>query len=91
MTSAELKDLLNRLQQELESGQPVAPELRELLRTLDGDIQKVLQQDQNAGASEDEAPLTARAQEIEARFAADHPTLAASLRNMMDALGKMGI
>lgn len=93
MTSAELKDLLSRLQQELESGQAVAPELRQQLQALDSDIQKVLAQTSgtDAAQAEDDAPLTARAQEIEARFASDHPTLAASLRNMMDALGKMGI
>jgi flagellar biosynthesis/type III secretory pathway chaperone len=97
MDATELKNLLQRLKGELESGQPVAPELRQLLQTLDQDIQQALQSpaettsEKPKAPSDDEASLNERAQVIEARFAADHPYLASTLRDVLDTLGKMGI
>lgn len=93
MDATELKTLLQRLKQELESGQPVAPELRQLLQTLDTDIQQALQSSSTKAKapSDDEASLNERAQVIEARFASDHPYLASTLRDVLDTLGKMGI
>ncbi|AWI53149.1 hypothetical protein DEH84_06675 [Aquabacterium olei] len=96
MDATELKTLLQRLKNELESGQPVAPELKALLQDLDRDIQQALEaQPSPAGnekaPSEDEASLNARAQAIEARFSTDHPYLASTLRDVLDTLGKMGI
>ena len=41
--------------------------------------------------SETEESLAQRAQEIDARFSAEHPYLANTLRDVMDLLGKMGI
>lgn len=93
MDATELKTLLQRLKQELESGQPVAPELRQLLQTLDTDIQLALQSSSTKAKAppDDEASLNERAQVIEARFASDHPYLASTLRDVLDTLGKMGI
>ena len=42
MDATELKNLLQRLKGELESGQPVAPELKALLQDLDRDIQQAI-------------------------------------------------
>jgi hypothetical protein len=96
MDATELKALLQRLKQELEGGKPVAPELCALLQSLDEDIQHVLMQQTaspkvSTAKVADEASLNERAQEIEARFAADHPYLASTLRDVLDTLGKMGI
>lgn len=87
MDRHELTSLLEKLRGELESGQAVDDQLRQSLRALEQDIQKVLAQ----GTDDDEGSLSERAQEIEARFATGHPYLANTLRDVMDTLGKMGI
>jgi Domain of unknown function (DUF4404) len=94
MNTQELKALLGKLQQELESGAPVEPDLREQLRALDQNIQQALAGSGSVIPQADTVtpgPLLAQAQAIEAQFEAEHPTLASLLRNMMDTLGKMGI
>ncbi|WP_294637355.1 DUF4404 family protein [uncultured Aquabacterium sp.] len=96
MDATKLKNLLQRLKGELESGQPVAPELKALLQDLDRDIQQAIAKPSTPGTESpttaaDDDSLNARAQAIEARFAADHPYLASTLRDMLDTLGKMGI
>lgn len=92
MDKSELSALLKKLQSTLESGgQPIDADLRQQLHALDRDIQKVLDQDGAPESQEDEVTLEERAQEIEARFATEHPYLASTLRDVMDTLGKMGI
>jgi septal ring factor EnvC (AmiA/AmiB activator) len=92
MNKQELAELLKKLQSELESGKAVAPELRASLAALDQDIRKVLEQpaDTPGNASDDDS-LNSRARALEAKFEAEHPYLASTLRNVMDTLGKMGI
>jgi Domain of unknown function (DUF4404) len=91
METQELAALLKKLQSELESGKPVDPSLKQSLLTLDQDIQKVLAQGSPLVGHEDEVSINERALELETRFAADHPYLATTLRDVMDTLGKMGI
>ena len=91
MDKQELASLLKKLQTELESGQPVDEQLKQQLQTLDQDIQKVLAQGSPLAREADDTSLENRAQEIEARFATEHPYLASTLRDVMDTLGKMGI
>lgn len=91
MDKQELAGLLAKLKTELESGQAVDEQLKQQLRTLDQDIQKVLAQDAAQASGAGEASLSERATEIEARFASEHPYLASTLRDVMDTLGKMGI
>ena len=66
-------------------------DLRASLRHLDQDIQQVLGSGSPLSESETEESLALRAQEIDARFSAQHPYLANTLRDVMDLLGKMGI
>lgn len=95
MDRQELAALLKKLQAELESGQAVDEHLRQSLHALDRDIQKVLAQPAGSSATAqtdaEEASLNERAQELEAKFATEHPYLASTLRDVMDTLGKMGI
>jgi hypothetical protein len=102
MDRHELTSLLEKLRSELESGQAVDGQLRQSLNALEQDIQRVLAQASSrsgegamaAGApfiSSNDESLSERAQEIEARFATEHPYLANTLRDVMDTLGKMGI
>lgn len=91
MNTEDLKRTLEQLHRELEGGAAVDPELRTILKTLDADIHKALRQPQGVGAAAPETELSARAREVSARFAADHPYLESALRDLMDALAKMGI
>jgi flagellar biosynthesis/type III secretory pathway chaperone len=91
MEKQELATLLKKLQAELESGQAIDDSLKQSLQALDQDIQKVLGQASLQAKPADEASLNERAQELEAKFAAEHPYLASTLRDVMDTLGKMGI
>ncbi len=92
MNRTELDALLSKLKAALASTESVDASLRQSLETLDADIRQVLMQRPNEAAANDgEAPLSERAQEIEVRFAAEHPYLATTLRDVMDRLGKMGI
>ena len=90
MDTKKLKATLLQLQAELESGGKLDPELQQLLKTLDQDIQMALANNE-AAAEPEEATLSDRAQAIEARFSAEHPYLSTTLRDLMDTLGKMGI
>ncbi|MDO9236100.1 MAG: DUF4404 family protein [Aquabacterium sp.] len=91
MDKQELASLLKKLQTELESGRSVDDSLKQSLQALGQDIQNVLGQSQAPVQNADEASLNERAQELEARFAVEHPYLASTLRDVMDLLGKIGI
>lgn len=91
MNRTELESLLKKLHAELASGQQVDEDLRSSLRQLDQDIQQVLGAGSPLAGSDEEESLAQRAQEIDARFSAEHPYLANTLRDVMDLLGKMGI
>lgn len=89
MNTQALKDSLQQLRQHLESGGPIDAELKQLLITLDQDIHKVIA-GQEAGEPHESA-LVERAQEVSAQLAAEHPVLESTMRQLADALGKMGI
>jgi|SRR5690606_30949423 len=104
MDRSELKNALTHLQGELTSQAsqaPLDPELKQLLGTLDLDIQAVLArgaEDRALGEADlprdetlDLNNLNAQAQAIEVRFSAEYPRLSTLLRDLMDKLGKMGI
>lgn len=92
MDKTELSSLLKKLQAELElGGQTIDEGLKRQLQLLDQDIQKILVHGSALVRQDSEASLEERAQEIEARFASEHPYLASTLRDVMDTLGKMGI
>jgi uncharacterized protein involved in exopolysaccharide biosynthesis len=90
-----LKASLRELHGALSSGTPVDEELQELLRQLDGDIRQLLEQRAGDGAVSDEGTstygLAERTQEISAKFAAKHPSLEPTLRELGRILGNMGI
>mgnify|MGYP003703964625 CR=1 FL=1 len=93
MNREELQQLLQRLQQGLADAPPMDAELRASLLRLDEDIRQALKpQGNDAAANEPEdGSLQERAQALETRFEAEHPTLAGTIRDLMDTLGKMGI
>jgi hypothetical protein len=89
MNSNELKGALRKLKSELESRRALDPELRALLEELDGDIHDALR----GGASENATPrgLIERAEALEVRFAVRNPEIEGLLREVIDALARMGI
>ena len=91
MNRSELDVLLKKLQSELASGQPLGEEMRASLQQLNQDILQVLGTGSPLSHTEEDESLAQRAQEIDARFSAEHPYLANTLRDVMDLLGKMGI
>ncbi|MFW9616948.1 DUF4404 family protein [Aquabacterium sp.] len=90
MNTQQVSSLLKKLQTELESGKPIDDSLRDSLKQLDRDIQQVLSKPAQQ-AETDTSSIESRAQALEARFETEHPYLATMVRDVMDALGKMGI
>lgn len=89
MKSNDLKESLKELHANLESAANVDAELKELLQVLDTDIHQLLGKE--APVAEDAAGLAERAQSISARFAAQHPTIEPTLRELGNMLANMGI
>lgn len=85
-----LKDTLRQLHAALANQGPVDDELQDLLRQLDGDIRQILEQPPSDGSTTTYG-LAERTQEITARFAANHPALEPTLRELTRILGNMGI
>lgn len=95
MDTEHLKASLKSLHSKLETAGPVDGELRDLLRTLDADIQQLLEQPDRVLVVEGDDALTSglatRSQELGARFAARHPQLEPALRELGTILANMGI
>ncbi len=89
MNNEDLKNSLNSLHATLKSTEKADPDLLALLQVLDDDIRQLIARDARdaAGAS----GLADRTQSIAAQFAAQHPKIEIVLRELADALGKMGI
>ncbi len=88
MSDKQLKDLLARLQRELENTDEVDSETLELVRELDVDINRLVE----SGSIADEFDnVIDRAQSVEARFAANYPAAERFLREIIDTLAKIGI
>lgn len=89
MNTDQLKSVLKDLHRQLESAGAVDSELKSLLQVLDHDIGQLLSR--NDGKPATDAGLTGRAQELSARFAAQHPQLETALRELAQTLENMGI
>jgi len=88
MSDNKVKDLLARLHKELENTENVDSETLQMVRDLDEDIHRLVESD--AGADDIDSVLD-RATSVETRFAVDHPVAERFLREIMDALAKVGI
>jgi enoyl-CoA hydratase/carnithine racemase len=93
-----LRDQLSKLHEELGSVRHVDPRSKQLLAEVLEDIQRLLQRDRAAGAQAQSAALPPgnaslpeRLEKVAVQFEADHPTLAASSRRLIDLLGKAGL
>lgn len=87
MTNSEIRNLLTKLRSEIRNSQLDA-ETRNLMRDLDSDIHNLLGPEK---ADFESASVLKRAREIEANFESDHPTTVRILREVIEALSRMGI
>jgi predicted transcriptional regulator len=86
MTDKNLNELLSELNEALENIEEIDPETRELVKDLDEDINRLLE-----SGEDDIEGVVDRAQAIETRFALEYPVAERFLREIIDALAKVGI
>lgn len=86
MNENELKDLLGKLNEELDKIDQVDAETLALLQELEDDLDRL-----GGSDAPDQDSVMERAQALEAHFAAEHPKTARFLREIMDMLAKVGI
>ena len=88
MTTDEIKTALRQLHGELSQTESADPELTELLRQVEQDIHGVLDQPQGETES---SHLTSRIDEMAISLEEQHPKLTPVLRQVSEALSRMGI
>jgi len=91
-----LRDQLMKLHEELHSAQSIDPRSKQLLAEIVEDIKRLMHHSEafpTAATSPavQKSPLPVRLEKVAVQFEADHPTLAASLRRLVDLLGKVGL
>ena len=88
MSENELKLLLSRLNDALENTETVDAETLALVKELDAEIHRLTE----AGAdAADYGTVLDQAKSVETRFAVDHPVAERFLREIIDALSRVGI
>jgi hypothetical protein len=80
-----LRQLLGEVHERLAQPSSIDPESREMLKTVMHDIEQTL------GGTGTAAHAPASLESLAVQFEADHPQLAATLRQLIDSLGKAGI
>jgi len=88
MSDQKLKELLNSLHEALEDTEKVDSETLKLVQDLDEDINRLLESDEGDGEFDN---VIDHAKSVETRFAVDHPVAERFLREIIDALAKVGI
>lgn len=87
MSSRDIKTTLAELHDELERAPSLDEDLRALLEEVDRDIHNLLEADQ----PDDADGLRDRVEALAADFRAQHPTTETFFRELVNALGRMGI
>lgn len=85
----DLRDQLATLHNELEKATTLAPEDRDVLGRLMSDMIRIAQGD--LGKEPHHETMREQLERKASEFDLDHPRLAGVLRQLLDALGKMGI
>lgn len=97
MSSRDIKTRLAELHRELENAPELDADLRRLLQEVDGDIHALLASRQNVEPEEAAEPdqeldgMRDRLEALAADFAAQHPNSERFFRELINALGRMGI
>jgi hypothetical protein len=88
MNQENLKELLNSLNEALENTDQVDAETLALVHELDEEIHRLTE----AGAQADDVEgVLDQAKSMETRFAVDHPVAERFLREIIEALSRIGI
>jgi hypothetical protein len=82
----DVKKFLAQLSKELQRSEDFDIEARQILDDLHQDVDQI----EESGDKQIE-PTLGRVRELEARFASKHPSLERIIRELADALAKMGI
>ena len=88
MDQESLRERLAKLHAELASAQQKNPATRQSLGEILPDVKRMV--DQPAAAAVDKS-LPERLERVAVQFEAEHPTLAASARRLIDLLNEVGI
>ena len=89
-----LREHLETVHQELSAARQIEPGSNQLLGEIMADIKRLMDAGETpapVAATTDDEPLPDRLERIAVQFEADHPTLAASSRRLVDLLGKVGL
>ncbi|HEX9138452.1 MAG TPA: DUF4404 family protein [Steroidobacteraceae bacterium] len=89
MSAAKLRDTLAALQEQLRRAPALDDDARLALRSITADITRLL--DNPPGRTAVDPTQAHRLESFAVRFEAGHPGLAASLREIVDLLGKAGV
>ena len=87
MSNQRIRELLASLQDELQKTH-LDSQTREEIRSLDGDLHRLLDENDTLDDSTD---ILDRAKLLEARFANDYPTATPLLREFINTLSRLGI
>ena len=90
MDNNALRELLAKVHAELSEALRADPKSRETLSDMMKDINRLMDKPADSRASP-HGSLPDRLERIAVQFEADHPTLAASARRLVDLLGEVGI
>ena len=82
----DVKKFLAELSRELQRGEDFDIEARQILEDLHKDVEQI----EGPGESKVQ-PMLDRVKELESKFAANHPVLERTARELADAIAKMGI
>lgn len=88
MTEKSLNELLSQLNEALEGIDEIDDETRKLVEDLDEDINRLLE---GESPPEEFESVADRARAMETQFALEHPVAERFLREIIDALAKVGI
>jgi hypothetical protein len=89
MPGSDIKNTLARLHAELEDAPTVDEDLKQLLLSVDEDIHQLLEQKHRH--ADDVTGITERLEGMATDFAVQHPTTERFFREIIEALGRMGI
>lgn len=87
MSNRRIRELLARLQREIQDAE-LDDDTRSMVHDLDAEIHDLLAAGSDAEGSDS---VVEKARELETSFAAEHPTIERFLREVIDALVRMGI
>jgi len=86
-----LNEQIRKLHEELANVRRLEPRSSQLLGEIMTDIRRLTDASPASPVPSGAASLPGRLEEIAVQFEADHPTLAASSRRLVDLLGKAGL